>query len=151
MNTCIASIGPAARDQDKWKWFLQVSRSSLNPPGPRETSKNLMFSNAMYSEKIRNKSLLILLVHFKPPYSGVNSLTSPYYILIVTLYSLIIASYSLTTASHGLIRGLCTTPPKTMFLFFGDAFGRFWGFIGRFLGRFLGQVWEVFQWILRGF
>ena len=31
------------RYQDRWKWFLPASRSFLNPPEPREKTKNLDF------------------------------------------------------------------------------------------------------------
>ena len=48
---------PAAanvRYQDRWKWFLQASRSSLNPPGPPGKANNLSFWTRLFTVKILN-------------------------------------------------------------------------------------------------
>ena len=52
------------RYQDRWKWFLPASRSSLNPPGPSEKPKNLSFRTRIFTEKFGKFSLLALLIPF---------------------------------------------------------------------------------------
>ena len=49
------------RYQDRWKWFLQASRSSLNPPGPRGKAKNLFYRTRQFIEKIK-KCIIILII-----------------------------------------------------------------------------------------
>ena len=44
------------RYQDRWKWFLLASRSSLNPPGHPGKAKNLRFRTRKFTEKFANKS-----------------------------------------------------------------------------------------------
>ena len=38
------------RYRDRWKWFLQASRSFLNPPGPWGEAQNLSFRIRMFKE-----------------------------------------------------------------------------------------------------
>ena len=38
-------------------WFVQASRSFLNPPGPWEKAKKLLYRIRIVIEKLRNKSL----------------------------------------------------------------------------------------------
>ena len=52
------------RYQDRWKWFLPASRSSLNPPGPPGKGKNLSFRTRKFTEKIRKNMLYSLLIPF---------------------------------------------------------------------------------------
>ena len=55
------------RYQDRWKWILPASRSSLNPPGPPEKNKNLSFRTRHFTKQIGEKLLYSLLIPFWGP------------------------------------------------------------------------------------
>ena len=58
------------RYQDRWKWFLPASWSSLNPSGPQGKTKNLFYRTRNCIEKILKISLLSLLIPFLGPIRG---------------------------------------------------------------------------------
>ena len=64
-----------------WKWCLPASRSSLNPPGPREKNKNPRFRTRSFTENIR-KMFDVLMKFFCGPYMGGGNLFTVYRSLI---------------------------------------------------------------------
>ena len=50
--------------QDRWRWFLPASRSSLNPPGPSGKAKNLSFNPRKIYRKIQKNFLISLINPF---------------------------------------------------------------------------------------
>ena len=48
-------ITGTSRYQDRWKWLLPASRSSLNPPGPRGKAKNMFYRTRYFIEQMKKK------------------------------------------------------------------------------------------------
>ena len=57
-------IPDTIRYQDRWKWFLPASRSSLNPPGPPGKAKKLSFRTRKCYRKIWIKIIIFIINPF---------------------------------------------------------------------------------------
>ena len=58
------------RYQDRWKPFLQPSRSFISPPGRCEASENLRVTTRSFPDRKNERILTTTIIPFKSPYQG---------------------------------------------------------------------------------